>query len=144
MTASLSIDRTSLALGALVVPATGYELGEDFAPGGMVWARTFAASRFVDDAALTSARRETTSLAGTIRVVGTSAAVLQTREAALRAALSQFSYTITWAEGATVYTWSCWPADMVPSALVAEQRDVFVQEFAVAVPRASVPVAGSF
>lgn len=148
MTTSLSIDRTSLSLGALVVPSSGFELGT-FAPGGMAWQRTFAESRFVNDASLVSARRITTTATGTIRATGSSPSTLQTNEAALIAALSQFTYTVTWTETGSpnaVYTWACWPADVTPDGdqFKSEDRGLFVQAFQVSIPRKSVPTAGSF
>ena len=146
MTSTLSIDRTSLSLSPLVVPSTGFELGA-FDPGGVQWQRAFAESRFVNDSALISARRSSTQLTGTIRTLGSSPGSLQTLEAALVAALSQFTYAVTWTETGTanaVYTWTCWPADIDTPGFSAPDRGLWVQEFQVTIPRKSVPAAGSF
>lgn len=146
MTSTLSIDRTSLSLGALVIPSSGYELGA-FDPGGVQWQRAFAESRFVNDGTLVAARRASTQLTGTIRTLGTSPSTLQTLEAALVAALSQFTYAVTWTETGTadaVYTWTCWPADVATPGFSAPERGLWVQEFQVTIPRKSVPAAGSF
>ena len=147
MTSTLSIDRTSLSLSALVIPSTGFELGEDFSPGGVQQQRALAESRFVDGAALTAVRRQMTQLAGTLRAVGTTPTGLQANEAVLLAALGQFSFMVTWSEvGATTatYTWTCQPADVETKAgFVDYLRGMFVQEFAVTIPRQPTPVAGS-
>ena len=148
MSSTLTIDRTELALSALVVPTSGsFELGEDFSPGGVRWQRALASSRFVDGGALTAVRRDMTQIGGTIRAVGTTPTTLQANESVLLAALAQFSYTVTWQEvGATTatYTWTAMPADVEPrGGFVDYLRGMFVQEFAVTIPRQPVPVAGS-
>ncbi len=100
----------------------------------------------MDGGALTAAKRSMTQLAGTLRPVGTTPTSLQTNEATLLAALAQFSYTVTWTEvGSTTatYTWTAMPADVAPVGFVDYLRGVFVQEFAVTIPRQPVPVAGS-
>ena len=146
MTSTLSISRASLSLSALVLPSSGFELGEDFSPGGVQWARATAESRFVDGGAVTAARRQMTSLGGTLRAVGTTPTSLQSNESVLLAALSQFAYTVTWSEvGSTTatYTWTCQPADVAQVGFVDYLRGMYVQEFAVTIPRQPVPVAGS-
>lgn len=147
MTTTLTIDRTSLSLSALVVPSSGFELGA-FNPGTVTWQRAFAESRFVHDGALIAARRQSTQATATLRATGASPSALQANEALLVAALSQFNYTVSWSESgspAATYTWNCWPADITPGdGFQSEFRDLWVQEFQVTIPRKSVPVAGSF
>ena len=152
MTYSLTISRTSLSLADLVVPSTGYEMGEGtFGPGGVTWNLGYAGSRFVDGDALVDARKANSNLAGVLRVVadeGSDPTVLQSREAVLVTALSQFAYTVTFTQtvGATsvTYSWSCQPANVSPSggAFLDYHRNMLIQEFDVTIPRSAVPVSG--
>jgi len=89
---------------------TGYVL-ESWNPGSVNRDNSYATSRWLDGASLTSSRTEITTLAASIQVWGTALADTLTKVATIGSALGQFSYTVTESHtgGSAVYT--CMPAD---------------------------------
>jgi hypothetical protein len=85
--------------------ASGYVL-VSVSPGGAVRDNTYATSRWLDGAALTSTRDEMTSVDAVIQTWGTSLADSITKVATLGSALGQYTYTVTaaYAGGSAVYT----------------------------------------
>ena len=67
---------------------------------------TYATSRWMDGAALTSTRDEMTMLDAVIQTWGTSLADVMTKVDTLGSALGQYAYTVTaaWSGGSAVYT----------------------------------------
>lgn len=109
---TVSIDRTSLSLTALSITDTGadaYSIMPGVQIGGGERDNVYAESRWIDGAAVTSSRATLTTIDLNVRVEGSSLADLQTKIAALAAALAQFTYTVTVTEGATATTYDCCP-----------------------------------
>jgi hypothetical protein len=78
-----------------------------FAPNVVARDNTYAQSRWVDGAYLTSSRTDLLALSTTIRVHGTTVADMINKVAALGSAVDAFGYTVTAAYnggGSTVYT----------------------------------------
>lgn len=108
-TATLSIDRTGLALAALVFDGSDagttnvlVELSEP-----PLVARTAYAppGRFLHGLTPVASTWEHTNLTATVRLEGASAAALATLKAALKAAVGQFSFTVTTTVNGVATTW---------------------------------------
>lgn len=85
--------------------ATGYVL-VSMNPGQTIRDNTYATSRWVDGAALTSTRDEMTALDVVVQVWGSSLADSITKTDTLGSALGQYDYTVTaaYSGGSAVYT----------------------------------------
>lgn len=98
-TATLTIDRTGLALADLVFD--GSDAGTtnvlvDLSEPPLSARTSYAApSRWVDGSFPASSAWEHTNLAATVRLEGASAAALEALKLAVRAAIAQFSYEVT-------------------------------------------------
>ena len=75
-------------------------------PGQTIRDNTYATSRWVDGAALTSTRDEMTALDVVVQTWGTSLADVMSKVTTLGSALGQYAYTVTaaWSGGSAVYT----------------------------------------
>ena len=85
--------------------ASGYVL-VSMSPGQTIRDNTYAASRWLSGAALTSTRDEMTALDAVVQCWGTSIADSFTKVATLGSALGQYAYTVTaaYTGGSAVYT----------------------------------------
>ena len=84
---------------------SGYVLAS-MNPGQTIRDNTYATSRWVDGAALTSTREDVTALDVVVQAWGTSLADMMTKVDTLGSALGQYAYTVTaaWSGGSAVYT----------------------------------------
>jgi hypothetical protein len=114
-------------LGNLVLPTSTI----DFSPiihEGVHWDRSVVQSPFTDGRYLTGIRKQPTSIS-TVFFIDTAAdgspAVHDAAVAALIAALSQFTFTITHVttagEATQTNTWACEPADLEPGPVSLSQ-----------------------
>ena len=115
MTISLAITRTLLSLGDLTISDTGTIGTSGYVlisidEGRTIVENTFAESRWIDGAALTSTRRPMTNLELLVRVQGTTVGDMMTNIAALKAAVDQRTYTVTATGTAVDDPWTCSPA----------------------------------
>jgi hypothetical protein len=103
---------TATPLSIADTGTTGYVLTRDgWNNGGVENRNTYAESRWVDGASLTSSKQAVVSMNLAVRAWGTSISDLSVKVDAIGAALSQFSYTITESfagGGSAVHT--CMPA----------------------------------
>ena len=142
MNFTASIDRTSLSLSALAITSDPFALaaeGVDFGP--VQYRRQVATSQFVHGGIPTSMVKDLTELGMTVRVKGSTQAVLQTNIDTLIDAVSQWTYTITFSYSSTVYTWTCWAADYAVGA-TDDRFDLLDVEVSLVIPRSPIPVAG--
>lgn len=121
-TASVSIDRTSLSLSALVIADDGatYQLGKDgLGEPNMTWRITsMPDSNDIHGSEPVTAVKEATSLPLTVIVKAASSAALKTATTALTDALSQFAYTATVTVDGQSDVWQCSPASWARSNAV--------------------------
>lgn len=121
-TASVSIDRTSLSLSALVIADDGatYQLGMDGLGEPNMTHRTTSMpdSQDVVGSEPVSAVKEATSLPLTVIIKGSSSAALKTAVTALTDALSQFTFTATVTVDGQSDVWTCSPASWARSTAV--------------------------
>ena len=126
--ATVSIDRTSLSLSALVIDSEGFGtyyidkagLGR---PGRTPRETLAAASPFVHGNLRTAVVWDEATLPLTVRVQSDSSADLATAVGALEAALSQFVYTVTVTVDGVARAWTAYPATWnTTDALVDVER----------------------
>lgn len=137
--ASISIDRTSLSLGALTVgddPADTYIL----TPTGigdpeMVWRfGTMANADSVHGREITSAALEQTALNLEVVVTGSSASNLRANRVALTTAISQFVYTTTVTVDGVAQVWTCDPGNWSSGPVNYGLQTALVQVLALSIP----------
>ena len=139
--ATVSIDRTSLSLGALSIGTdrtgtyclTINGLGDP----EMVWRfGTMPNSDAIHGREVTSAALEQSSLALEVAVQGTTSSDLRTKRVALTTALSQFTYTVTVTVDGVAQTWACDPANWSVSGgtVPHAHQDQFVQVMTLTIP----------
>lgn len=107
---SITIDRSVLGLLPLSITDTGadsYSLMPGFSLGGWTPDNTYAESRWIDGAAMTSSRLTMSAMELNLRVEGVSLTDLQANVDALATAVGQFTYTVTVTEGTTVTDYDC-------------------------------------
>ena len=125
---SVSIDRTSLSLSALVIDTDGFGTYYVDAAGlgrvGRTWRETTAAaSPFVDGVLVTDSVLDDAALALVVRVQAADTAALDTAVTALEAALSQFTYPVTVVMDGVTKVWTARPATIqTTDALIDFER----------------------
>lgn len=140
-TATLSIDRTGLALAALVFDGsdtgTTHVLVELNEPAMVARTQYAPPSRFINGLTAVASTWEHTNLTATVRLEGATSAALATAKAALKVALSQFSYTVTTTVNGVA---AVWQADRGSMALAGDtlayenlRRDVEVYRLTIPV-----------
>lgn len=140
-TASLSIDRTSLSLSALVIAddSTTYRLAKGgFGRPAMTWRTTFAPDSInVHGSEPIAAVKEQTSIPAEVIVLGATWAAVDTAVTALETAVSQFSYDVTQTTGGVARAWAASPASWSSASSTVEPFNVD-QKFEVL--RLTIPV----
>jgi hypothetical protein len=123
-TVTVSIDRSSLSLTALVASDDGatYQIKQDgLTRPAITWRLTAAPdSADVHGTEYVAAAKEQTSLPLDIIVKAASSAALNTACVALEDALSQFTYTATVVVDGVTKVWSCAPAAYSPTSGLIE------------------------
>lgn len=143
MTATVSFDRTSLSLSALVASGAGptYRITEEgLGRPAVTW--RFSAmpdSPNVHGTERTGAAKEESSLPLVIDVYSDTTAHLETACDALEAALSQFTYDTTVTVDGAAKVWSCSPASWATGAIRAEDVNSFLRTYTINVPVYPVP-----
>lgn len=137
--ASVSIDRTSLSLGALSIgdsPSDTYCVTpEGLGDPQMAW--RFAVMPSADSVhgrEVTSAALETSTLNLEIVITGSSASNLRANRVALTNALSQFTYTTTVTVDGVAQVWTCDPGNWSQGAVRYAHQDALVQVLTVTIP----------
>lgn len=109
VTSTLAIDRTGLALSALSFDgadsATGNILVELSEPAHINRTSYAPPGRFMHGQVPVASTWEHTNLSAVVKLEAASAAALQTAKLALRAALGQFSFTVTTTVNGVAATW---------------------------------------
>lgn len=115
-------------------------------PGGIVWVREEATSRWTHGRVLTNARKDIATLELAVRVYGSTASLLNERLTTLLRCFEQFRYRVEITLDTVEYRWWCQPADY---ALEGGDFDKFAlqasphqQVVVFAVPRDPIPDAG--
>lgn len=145
LTLTGSVTRTELALAALNLEVEGAYRVTSIGPGGRLWRRQLATSRYMHGRALVHAVLEQGDLALGVRCYSTTGTGLNNNTVALIEAFSQRAYDVTVViEGAT-QTWRCEPADL---QVTSGEWDKYAlaqhqQEYTLIIPRNPVPTAGA-
>lgn len=118
------------------------------APGGIVWRRHTAESKWVHGRTLISAIKDAAQLGLVLRVYGSTQAALEVNTATLLAAFEQWSYDLAVSVDGVAHSWRCEPADYGPAGGEDDGWDrfslmAFQQAYRFTIPRAPVPLAGS-
>ena len=140
-TFAASVTRTALSLADLNLFNPGsYEVEPPTGPGQVTWRRQYATSPYVEGSSLVTAVRDQVSSTLVVRCFGASASALETNTAALIAAFSQFSYTLTLTWDGVSHVWACDPADYQPiGGLYDDMHFVaFQQAYQFTIPRSPV------
>lgn len=140
------VTRTELGQADLSLEDPGIYRIVSVGPGPLSWRRERITSPYIHGESLVGAVKETAAMSLSIRVLGTSAASLNTRTATLLRAFEQFNYQLTLVLDGVIWTWDCQPADYAggdggefePNLLRA-----FQQVYRFSIPRDPVPIAGS-
>lgn len=131
-TASVTIDRTSLAEADLVISDDGavYRFTEDGVGHVIQSVRMTMApdSIHVDGSEVVGFARESTGLALEFHVIGTSSSDLATKVAALEEALYRLDYPVTRTVDGVSKTWSGGPCALAPTRAVVDSG-VLAQHF---------------
>lgn len=114
---TISIDRTSLSLAALVVdstPGSGFWVPEDgLERPAITQRRQYAgASPWLHGSTLVAATKEQSTLPFTVYTQATTAALLSGQMDELEEALSQFTFDATVTIDGVAKVWACDPADI--------------------------------
>lgn len=121
-TVSVSIDRSSLSLAALVATDNDatYRIAMDgLGEPGITWRKTsMPDSQDTHGTEYVSAVKEQTSIPLSVIVMAASSAALKTARDALFDALSQFTYMVTVTVDGVAETWDAGPADWSRSTTV--------------------------
>jgi len=138
---SVSIDRTSLSLSALVADTEGFGAYYVDAKGlGRIGRTprltTATASPYVHGQLHTAAVLEESVLNLVLRVNGTSSSDLDTKVTALEGALFQFVYGVTVVVSGVTRVWTAYPATIQSTdALVAFERvTAFYEDLTISIP----------
>lgn len=109
---TITVDRTSLSLTALVAADSGATAAEVVAwdPGQVQPSNTYARSRWISGAALTSSTDDLITATLVVRVQGSSVDNVVSIAEAWSTALRQFAFTVTETIGTTAYVYDCCPA----------------------------------
>lgn len=144
--AQVSIDRSSLSLGALVIsstPTDTYVLtGAGLGRPGISWRYTYApANPYIHGSALLGAVKDQSSLPLEVLVQSNTAANLDAAIKTLTDALDQFSYDVTVTVDGVAKTWSCDPGSYASTdGQVNDARQVqFVEVLAITIPVYPIP-----
>lgn len=149
-----SVTRATVPGGPLAdldLNAPGAYEAVGFGPGQTTWRRSMASSRWVHGEVLTHATKGLGSMPLRVRVLGASAAALDTNTAALIAAFEQWTYDFTAVVDGVTHTWRCMPADYGPTPdeggsageYGTASLDVLAQLYTFIIPRNPVPLAGA-
>lgn len=144
----ISIDRTSLGLGPLVIGVDGaapYSLTDGGLGRPAVSARaTSVTSPWVHGETVVNVVRDQTSIPLSVLVQGATEAALAVARDALDAALWQFVYEVTITEGTTSTTWQCTPASWGIDNSVVTPANVtgHFEVWTVTLPTYPIPVEG--
>jgi len=138
MATTVSIDRSSLSLSALAIAST-YQTGLYLADQGLgrpakTWVRNYATARDWNGAVPVDARLDQSSVALSIYIQGTSTSDLESRYAALEAALYQFTYNLTVTVDGTAKVWAAEAADITPAGYDVSFTLQYLQLVAVTIP----------
>lgn len=159
MAATLTIDRSNLALADLVVgadAATGYTLDPGLSIGSVTWRKHVEQEANVAGRQLIDYVRDVSAVSGSITCHGTSEADLQAKLSALITALTQVdatlgfqTFTMTYTHGAAVYQWTCTePADCTiggegsSGALNDMEMAQYLQPLGFTIVRDPIPLSG--
>lgn len=113
---SYSVDRSSLSLGALVIPA--YPVDGLWAPEeeqgrpAKVWRRATASAPFIHGSVQTAAALDTASFPLAVYVQKTSAAALEAAKDEVEEAFFQFTFDLTRTENGVSRVWAAYCADV--------------------------------
>jgi hypothetical protein len=144
MPLTLSIDRTSLSLAALVVstPETGLWLPEEgISRPGMSHRRTYAGtSPWLAGATLVASVLEHSSLPFTLYAQAESAAALDVLMDEVETALFQFVYETTLTEDGVAHVWRCDPADVAWGDFDSGMAHVHLARAVITIPVYPLPV----
>lgn len=137
-TASVTFDRTSLSLGALVIndSSSTYRLTPDgLGDPAMTWRlQQMPDSEAIHGTEYTAASLQQSSLELEVIVMGTSAANLRVNRDALTAALSQFTYDVTVTVDGVSDAWSCAPGSWAAGQVRHEMAAALLQILKVSIP----------
>ena len=138
---SVSIDRTSLSLSALVIDTEGFNTYYVDKAGlgrvGKTPRETIAAaSPFVHGQLRTAVVWEESTLPLTVRVQGTTSSALASAVDALEAALSQFVYTVTVTVDGVARAWTAYPAtwNSTDGLTAFERVKTFHEDLSISIP----------
>lgn len=138
---SVSIDRTSLSLSALVIDTEGFNTYYVDQAGlgrvGRTPRETFAtASPWVNGQLRTAVVWDESSLTLTVRTQADSSSALDTAVSALEDALSQFTYTVTVTVDGVVKVWNAYPAtwNSTDGLLAVERVRAFHEDLSISIP----------
>lgn len=141
VTASVSIDRTSLSLSPLVIDtaaASTYRLGDGGLSRPVMTPRETKApeSRYYAGSELLAVTREQTALHLGVIIQAASSAALNTAVQALDDALWQFAYDVTVTVDGVVKVWHCTPATLGTASGLVEASHVeqFFDVFSIDLP----------
>lgn len=140
---SVSVDRTSLSLPALVFDDDGptFRLTEQgLGRPGITWRRTSAPDSInVHGTEYVGAAKEQSSLPLEVGVYAASTAALDAACAELEDSLSQFSYVVTVTEDGVSKVWSAGPADMSSGIVDSGDVPAHIRTYAVSIPVYPIP-----
>lgn len=112
ITVTAQVSRTLLGLSALNLSQADAIEVVSLTVGDVTWRRTVSEGKYQRGRALLQAQQATVTDVLTLRVYGTSASQVESRTSAIRAAFSQFTYTLTTVIDGITRTVECEPADM--------------------------------
>jgi hypothetical protein len=145
---SVSISRTLLGAGTLVLPSTAHGFGH-VGLSGVQWDRNFATSPWIDGRVLTSVRMQMKTLSVDLIAKAELTDPLTTLDTAVQAlvdAVGQFAWTFSLAVGTSspqVYSWACEPADYDLSKVEFSQGlQARIQVLSCTIPVMPRPIAG--
>lgn len=141
-----AITRTELSLGDLTIISGGvYDIRVNtFDPGTVVPRYEWAASDWAHGAVDTSGGAlDNPTITAVWRIRGTSHSDLNTKVAALVAALRQSTFNLTLSFDSQDSKWKCYRAQLTHPYTSARQR-AYVGEMTSLIPRHPIPVSGPF
>jgi hypothetical protein len=140
---SVLLSRTPLGLPALQInDHLNYKIAPQFLGGNVQWNRQKVSSPFLDGEVTTQRSRQSVAEQIAVEVFAGSAAELQTNTAALIAAFSQDSFTLTVTLAGTVYAYACEAAD-VQVAWTGPRMMAHQGQVVFSVPRQPVALVGA-
>lgn len=140
------VTRPEIGGGSLTLEDPGSYRVVSADPGGLVWVREEATSRWVHGRILTNARKDLVSMRLVVRAYGSTHSQLHERIATMLRAFEQFRYRVSVTIGGVEYRWHCQPADYAP--LGGEGWDKFAlrslqQAYVFDIPRDPIPQEGT-